>query len=162
MPAAAIAPPPPSIGFHNGLAVRIGLLAGVLSIVLSSPIASIAPPLAIVSLAGAGWLAVFLYRWRTGQRLSAMNGAHLGGICGVFEFAISAILIALRFSEPAATEALTAQWRQLGMSDAQITQALSEMHNPLVILFMGLILFAVFTLLPAFGGAIGAKLLDRD
>ncbi len=91
-----------------------------------------------------------------------MNGAHLGGICGVFEFAISAILIALRFSEPAATEALTAQWRQLGMSDAQITQALSEMHNPLVILFMGLILFAVFTLLPAFGGAIGAKLLDRD
>ncbi len=154
--------PPPPIGFGNGIAVRIALLAGVLSIVLSSPIARIAPPLAIIPLAGAGGFAVFLYKWRTGQRLSAMSGAHLGWICGVFGFAISALLTAVLFTQPSSIEMLRTQWRQLGMSEAQVTQTLNELHNPLTILIGAGFAFALFTVLPAFGGAIGAKLLDRD
>ncbi len=138
------------------------MLAGVISIVFSSPIATVAPPLAIVSLAGAGWLAVFLYRWRTGQRLSIRSGAHLGWICGVFGFAISALLTAWRFSEPAATDMLRTQWKQLGMTEAQVSQALSELHNPVTLVLIVLFAFAMFTVLPAFGGAIGAKLLDRS
>ncbi len=142
--------------------MRIGLLAGVISVVLSSPIARIAPPLVIVSLAGAGYLAVFLYRWRTGQRLSARSGAHLGWICGVFGFIISALPAAFLLSQPAAMDTLTAQWRQLGMSEAQVTQAVGELHNPVTVIVIAAFAFMLFTVLPAFGGAIGAKLLDRD
>lgn len=155
-----VAPPP--ISFHNGLAVRIGLITGLLAVVLSSPIARIAPPLAIISLAGAGYLAVFLYRWRTGQRLSTRSGAHLGWICGVFEFVLSAVPAAVLFSQPSSIDLLKTQWRQYGMSEAQINQALTELHNPATIVVIAIFAFALFTILPAFGGALGAKFLKRD
>ena len=91
-----------------------------------------------------------------------MNGAHLGWICGVFGFAISAVLTAAVFTQPAAIEALRTQWRQLGMSEAQVTQTVNELHNPLTVIVLAAFAFALFTVLPAFGGAIGAKLFDRD
>ena len=48
-----------------------------------------------VRLAGvfAGFLAVFLYRRRTGQRLSVASGARLGWICGIFGFVIVAVML---------------------------------------------------------------------
>jgi hypothetical protein len=159
-PLPAVVPPRP-IGFHNGVAVRIGLFVGVLAVILSQPIARIAPPLVVISFAGAGYVSVLLYRWRTGQRLSTMNGAHLGWICGVFVFIISALPAALLLTQPAAMEALRTQWRQLGMSDAQVNQAVSELHNPISVIVIAAFAFALFTALPAFGGAIGAKLSAR-
>jgi hypothetical protein len=141
--------------------VRIGLLAGVLSIVLSPLFAAVAPPLVILALAGAGGLAVVLYRWRTGQRLSALSGAHLGWMCGVFGFVITAPVAAFRFAQPSTVDLLKTQWHQLGMSETQVNEALAELHNPIVLVVVALFLFALFTVLPAFGGAIGAKLLDR-
>ncbi len=39
---------------------------------------------------------------------------------------------------------------------------MQALHNPAAIVGMLLTFLLLFTILPAFGGAIGAKLLDRD
>ncbi len=96
LPALPPSPPElPPIGFHNGPAVRIALLAGVLSIFVSALSGQLPLPraFALVWLVATGFLAVFLYRRRTGQRLSALSGAHLGWICGIFGFVIATIML---------------------------------------------------------------------
>src|SRR2546427_7172180 len=72
LPAALPPPVPPPIGFHNGPAVRIALMAGSLAFLLSILSGQLALPqtFALLWLIAAGFLAVFLYRRRTGQRLS--------------------------------------------------------------------------------------------
>jgi len=164
------APPPlplptaPPIGFQNGPAVRIGLLAGVLSIILSAVTGQIAFPLGPLWLIAAGFGAVFVYRRRTGERLSAMNGAHLGWIAGVFGFVIVAIMLtvlAMALSDASAVDAVRQQWQHYGKSEAELNQLLTAFKNPTNILVALPFFFLLFTILPAFGGAIGAKLLDR-
>jgi hypothetical protein len=169
-PLAADVPPPlpvqtiPKIGFHNGAAVRIALVAGILSILLWAITGQVAAPLGPVWFVAAGFWAVFVYRRRTGERLSAMNGAHLGWICGVFGFVIVALMItilAMALSDASAVDAVRGQWQRYGKSEAELNQLLTAFHNPLNVLMAMPLFFLLFTLLTAFGGALGAKLLDR-
>src|SRR5262249_24476384 len=90
VPAPAPAVEPPPIGFHNGPAVRIAVRVGSLAFFLSRASGQLALPqaFALVWLLAAGFLSVFLYRRRTGQRLSVRSGAHLGWISGIFGFVI--------------------------------------------------------------------------
>lgn len=159
---------PPAIGFQNGLAVRIGLLAGVLSILVSAltgqlGILRVLSPLWMVL---AGFLAVYLYRRRTGQKLSAMNGAHLGWICGIFAFLIVTVLLTMMsvaLSEPSVISAIHEHRSEYGgISDADLNQIIEAMRSPSNLIGMLAMFLLLFTVLPAFGGAIGAKLLDRD
>ena len=174
-PAAPVPPPPlpeitPAtvpIGFHNRLAVRIGLLAGLLLIVVSLLLGQVGflRFLAPVWPIAAGFWAVFVYRRRTGQRLSPMNGAHLGWICGVFAFLMTTIMVTLMvvlLSEPEVVNNLRDQWKDVGRSEADVNTIMQAMHNPATIVGMLLTFLLLFTVLTAFGGAIGAKLLDRD
>jgi len=169
-PVEALPPPlpvqgPPPIGFHNRLAVRIGLLAGILSIVVSTITGQIAFALEPLCLIAAGFGAVFLYRRRTGQRLSLLSGAHLGWICGVFGFVIIAVLLTVSvfaMSDSAAVDAIRDHWRQYGKSDVELNQYIAAFRDPKNILVALPFFFLLFTVLPAFGGAIGAKFLDRD
>jgi hypothetical protein len=172
-----IAPPPlpvlnvglppqlPAIGFHNGPAVRIALLTGVLSVVLSTLLGELRVPGAFIpGLVAAGFLAVFLYRRRTGERLSLINGAHLGWISGLFGFAITTVLltvIVMALSDPAV---LAAMREQLKVSPAgpDVNQVLDTLRSPSGIFVALLVSFLLFTVLPAFGGALGAKFLDRE
>jgi hypothetical protein len=172
-PPPPVLPPPvpaakfPPIGFHNGPAVRIALVYGFLSIVtlvvLTATLGPAAPFLLPVWLVAAGFLAVLAYRRRTGQRLSWLHGAHLGWICGIFGFAIvaaitTAVMVAL--SDPTF---LAAVREQVKMSPQQEKQMIDMLHSgPSGILTALLGTFLWFTILPAFGGALGAKLLDRD
>ncbi|HLH40781.1 MAG TPA: hypothetical protein VKX39_16645 [Bryobacteraceae bacterium] len=170
-PIRAAPEPPPlpvqparAIGFHNALAVRIALVAGILSIVLSALTGQVAAALGPLWLIAGGFWAVFVYRRRTGQRLTPMNGAHLGWICGVFNFVIVAIMMAIlvmALSNSAAVETVRDQWRQHGRPEADLNQLLTAIRNPLNVLAAMPLFFLLFTVLPAFGGAIGAKLLDR-
>ena len=162
-----VAPPPPPvpepapINLRNGLAVRAALPAGALAIALLF----IAGPAGLVALFGAGIFAVYLYRRWTGQRLSMMNGARLGWIAGIFIFVISAILVTLTIFALSQPEVLQQAREQMAkrstLSEADITRALAELRTPAGILATMSVLFLSSTLLPAFGGAIGAKLLDR-
>jgi hypothetical protein len=82
-PLPAIVVPPLVISFRNGPAVRIALSMGFLAFLCLLVAGQLALPQALIFvwLAAAGFLAVFLYRRSTGQRLSVMNGARLGWIC---------------------------------------------------------------------------------
>lgn len=169
-PPVAEIPPPlpvralPRIGFHNGAAVRIALVAGILSIIFSALTGQVAAFLGPLWLIAGGFWAVYVYRRRTGEKLSTMNGAHLGWICGVFGFVIVAIMItilAMALSNASAVDAVREQWHQYGKSEAELNQLLAAFHDPKNVLAAMPLFFLLFTLLPAFGGALGAKLLDR-
>jgi hypothetical protein len=169
-PPVAEVPPPlpvqaaPAIGFHNRNAVKIAMLAGILSIVLSAITGQVAVPLGPLWLMAAGFWSVFVYRRRTGERLSAMNGAHLGWICGVFGFVLVALMmtiLAMALSDASAVDAVRDQWQHYGRSEAELNQLLTAFRNPVNVLAAMPVFFLLFTLLPAFGGALGAKLLDR-
>jgi len=160
-------PAPPPIGFHNGPAVRIALMAGTLAFLLSILSGQLALPqtFALLWLIAAGFLAVFLYRRRTGQRLSVLSGAHLGWICGIFGFLIVTLLLTVTvvmMSEPAAVSAMRDQLKTHGIPEANANQMIQLFRTPAGITEALLASFLLFTLLPAFGGALGAKLLDRD
>jgi hypothetical protein len=160
-------PAPPPIGFHNGPAVRIGLLAAVLSIVVSALLGQLAilQTLAPVWLIATGFLAVFFYRKRTHQKLSTLSGARLGWICGIFGFLIITVMLtmmAVALSEPSVVSALHDQWKQYGRSEADLNQLVDAFRTPASIGGRLIASFLLFTVLPAFGGAIGAKFLDRD
>jgi len=160
-------PAPPRIGFHNGLAVRVALIAGALAFfcsVITGPL-SLPQPLAMVWMAGGGFLAVYLYKRRTGQRLSVASGAHLGWICGVFGFVVVTMALAataVMLSDPGMVSAMRDQLHARGIPDAAAEQMLNIFHTPSGISTALVVSFVLFTILPAFGGALGAKLLDRD
>jgi hypothetical protein len=171
-PPPVLPPPPvpvpqmPPIGFHNGPAVRIAMVYGFLSIVslvVFGTLGAAAPFLVPVWLVAGGFLSVLAYRRRTGQRLSWLHGAHLGWICGIFGFAIiaaimTAVMVAL--SDPSVLSAVREQTK---MSPQQEKVMIDMIHSgPSGILAILLGTFLWFTILPAFGGALGAKLLDRD
>jgi hypothetical protein len=168
---AAIAPAPtpelPIINFHNGTAVRIALGMGALAFMCLIVVGQLALPEALIFvwLAAAGFLAVYLYRRRTGQRLSVLNGARLGWISGIFGFVIVTILLTMfvvALSEPSVVTALREQIKTRGIPEANLDQMIDALHSPAGITSALGLFFLLFTVLPAFGGALGAKLLDRD
>ena len=157
----------PRIGFHNGLAVRIALLAGVLAFFCSIITGQLALPqeFALVWLVAGGFFAVYLYERRTGQRLSVRSGAHLGWICGVFGFVVVTMALAataVMLSDPSVATAMREQLRTHGIPAANAEQMINFFHTPAGISSALFVSFVLFTVLPAFGGAVGAKLLDRD
>jgi hypothetical protein len=156
----------PPIGFHNGPAVRIALMTGVLSVVLSMVLGQLRIPGAFgPGMVVAGFLTVYLYRRRTGQKLSVLHGAHLGWISGIFGFAIVTVLmtvVVMLLSDPAIVAAIREQLKVAPGREADVNQVLEMVRNPSGIFFGLLVFFLLFTVLPAFGGAIGAKFLDRD
>ena len=157
----------PRIGFHNGLAVRVALLAGVLAFFCSIITGQLALPqeFALVWLVAGGFFAVYLYERRTGQRLSVRSGAHLGWICGVFGFLVVTMALAataVMLSDPSVASAMREQLRTHGIPAANAEQMIAFFHTPAGISSALFVSFVLFTVLPAFGGAVGAKLLDRD
>ena len=165
-PPIPIAVPPP-ISFHNGPAVRIALTAGTLAFLLSMLSGQLALPqaFALVWLVAAGFLAVFLYSRRTGQRLSVRSGAHLGWISGIFGFLIVTMLLtvtAVMMSEPAVVTAMRDQLKTHGIPEANADQMIHLFRSWEGIAGALLASFLIFTVLPALGGAVGAKLLDRE
>jgi hypothetical protein len=170
VPGAPIAPAPVAstpIGFHNGPAVRVALLAGVLSIVIWGIGGRIAPPVFFpVWMILSGMLAAFLYKLRTGQRLSAIGGARLGWISGIFGLVIIAILFGVfataMVNDPATASSIRQQFAQSGQPGADFDTFVKELRSPSTWLLVLPLFFLLFTILSAFGGAIAARLLDRD
>jgi hypothetical protein len=161
--AAQLAPP---IGFRNAQAVRIALLAGMLLILVWGVGSTIAPALSPLWLILGGMISAFIYKLRTGQRLSAIGGARLGWISGIFGFAIVAIMLSLMagaiLHDPTAMQSVRDQFARAGRTSADFDTFVAALHQPSNVLAMLALSFLLFTVLSAFGGAIGARLLDRD
>ena len=160
-------PPPPQfppIGFRNRAAVGAALISAIAGFLLSIVSGQLLPAASIVGLLAAGFMAVYLYQRRTGQRLSMAHGAHLGWIAGIFGFAGTAVMLSVfiaALSSPTAVDAVRKQWQGAGIGEAQIDQMFEVLHSPSLLLMVVLLMFLLCTLLPAFGGALGAKFFDR-
>lgn len=174
-PAAASATPPPltpsaapaRITLFNPQAVGVALIAWSLSF-LGSAVASFLHMPQIVSvmwLPGGGLLAVYLYRRRTGLPVTIRNGAQLGWLCGTFGFimailALTAMVAGL--SEPSVALKFRETMEAGGIPQANIDQMLEVLRSPTQIFAIVFFFFVLFSVLPAFGGVIGAKLFGRS
>jgi len=78
---------PLPLNFHNPVAVRIALIVGLVTTLLSW-----LPLLNIVLWAAGGFFAVFLYRRRTGHLLDVRDGVQMGWITGVLTFTTTVVI----------------------------------------------------------------------
>lgn len=171
LPEAAVAPLPAEISFRNAVAVRVGFLVaglGIFTTNLTALLGSVPLQfLAFISLSMAsGYLAVWLYRRRTGQELSVKSGAQLGWITGVLSFLIVVVILTLTialvgfdqletaFRDPAVTGSIApAEMERLLNNPAALATALA---------FTLGVIFGAYTVAASVGGAVGAKLLHKD
>ncbi len=163
---AAAAAAPPDVGFGNPQAVRIGLFVALLSffvVVLSAQFVGPGLPiLPFVCLLGAGFISVYLYRRRTGLPVTLRSGARMGWMTGVFAFIILLVLLiflVLAISDPSIASKLLADMKARG-ANVNAETMMEAFRNPAGIVQMILISFVTFTLFPALGGMLGAKLLN--
>jgi hypothetical protein len=172
--AAAPLPPPllpvvpsvPNIDFHNRIAVRAGFVAAVLGVALSMVPLPLAPVRLLVGFLAAGVLAAYLYRRRTGQALSVRSGARIGWITGIFAFTITMVLSTLGTLAASSQGKLAEVLRSQALDPSQaevINQALREPATLVVVILISLVmLFILLTALPILGGALCAKLLEKE
>jgi hypothetical protein len=158
---------PADIDFHNGLAVRIGFIAAMGAVMVSLfpiPLPFVRLPLAFLL---AGFLAVFLYSRRTGQTLSIRSGVRIGWITGIFSFTLVTVLFTVIMVAVSSQGGLVQQLRsQFPANDARADMIQQVFNSPamiagLLLLYL-MLFFVVFTALPIIGGALGAKVLDKQ
>jgi hypothetical protein len=160
------APLPAEISFHNRLAVRVAFIAALSSVFLFLvPVPFPVIRLLLPFLAG-GFFAVFLYSRRSGQALSIRGGARMGWITGVFSFTMISVVFAFAMVEISNQGGLAKFVQsQLPANDAraEFAQTLNDpaMLGVLMLLSLGM-LFVVLTALPVIGGALGAKVLEKE
>jgi hypothetical protein len=160
-----------AINLRNPFAVRTAFLAGGLAVLfLNIPLP---PPLNIlwlfVLIVGAGFWSVWLYHRRTGAYLTAGNGARLGTMVGLFAFIIYLVtftLILLVIETGSMQEMLRKGMEAQNNSPEMLAQFDSLMSSPGALAFMLVLVlttaFFLLTILGAAGGALGAKVLEKD
>ena len=158
---------PPEISFHNRLAVRIGFLAaltGMLLVMFPLPF----PILRLfIAFLAAGFLAVFAYSRRTGQVLSIRSGARMGWITGIFSFAFVTILFTISMVAISNQGGIVKFFKsQLPPNDSRASTLEQALNDPAAVagglLFVLMVMFVVVTTLPMIGGALGAKVLEKE
>jgi len=168
-PAAIESAARPAIHFGNPVALRVALLCASLSALLNSiPFVSFGCCLWIT---GAGFLAVFLYSRRTGLLLSSREGVRLGWITGLLTFVLTILLTAVNFALARGAaggfrEAVRQSVEKMPARDAVTQQMIDFLLSP-----AGLVLFLLTFLVVEFvamislaiaGGAMGAKVMEKD
>lgn len=166
VPLPASAPPPLQtlpLNFHNPIAVRISFIVAMITALLSW-----VPLVNIVMWVGAGFLAVFLYRRRTGALLSVRAGVRLGWMTGVLSFAITCVIFTATIVPQALNGGIAQVFQQQfkNATDPNVQEALKMFESGgglafllVLTLFM---LFVFITGLSVAGGALGAKVVGQD
>lgn len=154
-------PEPPAISFRNAIAVRVALATGIPMFLLSA----VAGPLALAVPVAGGFFAVYLYRRRTGQKVTVLAGARLGWISGIIVFAIVTLLLTLvmlLLSQPDFVQSMRDQMAKMStISQDELTKRIELLRTPSGLALGLLDTFLSYTLLTALGGAVGAKILSR-
>jgi len=159
-PAAVAAMP---LNFRNPVALRIGLLAaGLVCMLIMIPGVNYA---SVVWLVGAGFFSVWVYKRRTGQRLSVRSGARMGWITGVLSFILISVLFGLcilAIQQAGGLSVLRQRLHDLSIQQNAADEALKMLQNPYEIVRSLIVMFFVMTLTCTAGGALGGKLLGKD
>ncbi len=172
---AAVVPAPVAgkngISFHNSVAVRVGFMAaGIMTLLLAFPVPGVMAAIwQLVLLPAGGFFSVYLYGRRTGEAISVRSGARMGWITGVFCFAIMTVFFTVSVIQIATQDGLPAFFREMvsqrGTPDLmnQFNEILSNPAGVATLLFgMLLVFFVMLTVLPVVGGALGAKVLEKE
>ncbi|PYT31998.1 MAG: hypothetical protein DMG58_11065 [Acidobacteria bacterium] len=159
--AAAAAPVP--LSFQNPVALRVGLLAAVL--VCFTMMIPVVQYMSILWWLGAGYLSVWIYKRRTGQRLNVLGGARMGWItglltCGLLTLLFGVLMVAIQ--QAGGLEALKTGLKDFAIQQSRVDEAIKVLQNPLAILRSLVEMFALLTLTCMAGGALGAKILSKD
>lgn len=159
-----VVPPPLPLSFRNPIALRAGLLAAaLLCLIMLIPGVIYG---SVVWWLGAGFFSVWIYKRRTGQRLTVRGGARMGWITGV----LSCVLFTLLFVflmvaiQRVGLAALKDGLRDLAVQQSKVDEAVKAfkvLQNPLEVLQSLVPIFLVMTLTCTAGGALGAKILGR-
>jgi len=167
--AAPAAQPPLEISFHNRLAVRIGFLAALMAVL---PFMLLLPVPFLPSLVAflTGFLAVFIYSRLTGQALSIRSGARMGWITGVFSFTFATAFFTITMvaisSQGRIADFFREHQDQLHLRGDQLSAMTKLLEDPAglvgLIVVTLLMLFILLTALPMLGGALGAKVLEKE
>ena len=132
---------------------------------LTGLLASIAGRLTLALPVAGGFFAVYLYRRRTGQKVTVLAGARLGWISGIIVFAILTLLltgVVLMLSQPDFVQNIRAQITKMpALSQEEVTRNLDLLRTPSGLAVALLDTFLLYTLLTALGGAGGAWFLNR-
>jgi hypothetical protein len=158
---------PAEISFHNRLAVRVGFIAALSAVfIFMVPLPFPFVRLLIAFVAG-GFFAVFLYSRRTGQMLSIRSGARMGWITGIFSFTMVSVVFAFAMVAVSNEGGLAKYIQsQLPANDARTESVSQALNDPamlgVLVLFSLAMLFVVLTALPIIGGALGAKVLEKE
>lgn len=166
------APPPPALeaqapSFQSNTAVRVGFLAAVLvqlaSILSAVAGASLLMPLLLI---GGGFYAAVLYMRRTGAPLSAVEGARVGWITGIFTFVIATVFftagMALLSASGELVKAYEESLARMNLptdSVERLRRLLAEPRTFAVTVIAGLAFqFLFLTIFCSLGGVLGARL----
>ncbi len=178
-PEAAPPPPPvpeplktsPRISFQNATAVRVAfLVAALVTLLISFPMPALfAFAWQVILLLAGGFVSVWLYGRRTGQALTVGSGARMGWITGVFCFVIMIVFFTLSLLAISNSGGIPAFFREAmnarGTPELteQLEQVLQNRSAFAAMLMFGLFLFfLMMTLTSAVGGALGAKVLEKE
>lgn len=167
------APPPPPVleaqapSFQSNTAVRVGFLAAVLvqlaSILSAIAGASLLMPLLLI---GGGFYAAVLYMRRTGAPLSAVEGARVGWITGIFTFVIATVFFTAGMALLSASGELVKAYEEslarmnLPTDSAErLRRLLAEPKTFALTVIAGLAFqFLFLTIFCSLGGVLGARL----
>jgi len=165
-------PAPGEINFRNSAAVRVAFLAaGIASLLISLPMPVYLTAVWMFAwLFSAGFVAVFLYRRRTGAAVGLRGGARMGWITGVFCFVIATVFFTISVISIASKGGLVEFYRQQlsvkGAPEESVRQFFAVLESPsglaTVMILSIFLLFILFTLLPTLGGMLGSKVLDKE
>jgi hypothetical protein len=143
----------------------VALATGIPVVLLTGLLAAVAGRLILALPVAGGFFAVYLYRRRTGQKVTVLAGARLGWISGIIIFAILALLLTgavLMLSQPDFVQNMRDQIAKMPtLSQEEVNRSLDLLRTPSGVAGALLDAFLSYTLLTALGGAVGAKFLDR-
>ncbi|HEY7389977.1 MAG TPA: hypothetical protein VH640_15780 [Bryobacteraceae bacterium] len=146
------------LNFHNAAAVRIGLIVAAASTIVFFI-------LPFLNWLFGGFLAVFLYRRRTGSLLNTGAGMRLGWITGVLAFALYIIPFAIQI--PRMSSMIGERLRSMRGTDPALVQQMTQFFQSgpgtaVVVAFSLMVMFLIITFLSIAGGALGAKVVGRQ
>jgi hypothetical protein len=146
------------LNFHNAAAVRIGLI-----VAAGSTIVFFILP--FLNWVFGGFLAVFLYRRRTGSLLNAGAGMRLGWITGVLAFVLYIIPFAIQV--PRMNSMMAERLRSMTGQDPALIEQMTHFFQSgpgmaVVVTSSLVVMFLIITFLSMAGGALGAKVVGRQ
>lgn len=167
LPVIVEAAKPSGVTFRNPGAVRVGMLAAAAICLLQAvPFPSVLQPVwLMVLLLGGGFFSVYMYHRRTGDDLSVVAGARLGWMTGLFVFLVTLVLFTVGIVATGTQDFFRQTLAERGSSELteQFEQILESPGGLGMMLFFGLLMmFFLLTFVTSAGGALAAKVLEKE